>query len=162
MINYAQFIVDFPEFANATTFPQSGFNYYQNFASIMLTSVWGQPAPTGQPYTLYDIGMEMFIAHNLVIEAMNAKTAAVGGLPGLTKGVISSESPGQVSVSYDTTAAIELDAGHWNLTSYGIRFIGLARLLGSAPMQIGPTGCVPPNSGPGWIGPPPFPGWFSS
>lgn len=162
MISYAQFIADFPEFANATTYPQSSFNYYQNFASIMLTSVWGQPAAAGQPYTLYDIGMEQFIAHNIVLEAMNAKASTVGGIPGLTKGLISGEGAGQVNVSYDTTGAIELDAGHWNLTTYGIRFIGTARMLGAQPTQIGPSGCLPPNSGPGWIGPPPWPGYFSS
>jgi hypothetical protein len=75
---------------------------------------------------------------------------------------VSGENAGQVSVSYDTTAGIEPDAGQWNLTSYGIRFIGLARLLGAQPTQIGPAGIAPPFSGPGWIGPPPFPGYFSS
>jgi hypothetical protein len=162
MISYTQFVTDFPEFAVSATYPQSAFNFYQNFATIMLTAVWGQPATSGQPNTLYDIGMEMFIAHNLALEAMNQKAAATGGIPGLSTGIASSEGAGPVNISYDTTSAIELDAGHWNLTTYGTRFVQMARMLGSAPMYIGPAGCVPPNSGPGWIGPPPWPGWFSS
>jgi hypothetical protein len=162
MVTYQSFIADLPEFTNTAVFPQSAFNYYQNFATIMLTSVWGQPAPAGQPNTIFDIGMEQFIAHNLVIEALNQKSVAVGGLPGLNKGAISGENAGQVSVSYDTDATLESDAGHWNLTTYGTRFINTARMLGAQPTQIGPQGIVPPHSGPGWIGPTPFPGYFSS
>jgi hypothetical protein len=163
MVTYQSFISDLPEFSNATIFPQSAFSYYQNFATIMLTSVWGQPAPAGQPNSLYDIGQEQFIAHNLVIEALNQKSVAVGGLPGLNKGAISGENAGQVSVSYDTSATLELDAGHWNLTTYGTRFLSVARMLGAQPMQIGPQGIGgPPFDGPAWIGPPPFPGYFSS
>ena len=162
MITYAQFIIDFPEFANAAVFPQSGFNFYLNFASLMLTPPWGAAAPTGQPYTLYDIGTELFIAHNLAIEALNAKGAIMGGVPGLNRGVISAESAGQVSINYDTANGLEPDAGHWNLTTYGTRFVSMARLLGSAPMQIGPSQQVPPYNGPAWIGPNPYPGYFSS
>jgi hypothetical protein len=162
MVTYQSFIADLPEFANATIFPQSAFLYYQNFATIMLTSVWGQPAPAGQPNSLFDIGQEQFIAHNLVIEALNQKSVAVGGLPGITKGPVSAENAGQVSVTYDPAGSLEIDAGHWNLTTYGLRFINVARMLGAQPTQIGPQGIVPPFSGPGWIGPPPFPGYFSS
>jgi len=162
MISYAQFIADFPEFTNATMFPQSGFNYWANLAGIMLTPVWGQPAASGQPLTLYDIGCELFIAHNLVLEAYNQQAANAGGIPGLNRGIISAESAGQVSISYDTNGALELDAGHWNLTTFGLRFIGTARMLGAGPMVASPGGCVGPNSGPAWIGPPPWPGYFSS
>lgn len=162
MITYAQFIVDFPEFANATVFPQSGFNFYLNWASLMLTPRWGAPAPTGQPYTLYDIGTELFIAHNLAIEALNAKAALAGGVPGLNRGVISGEVAGAVNISYDTANGLEADAGHWNLTTYGTRFVSMLRLLGAAPIQVGPGGNNIPNNGPAWIGPNPFPGYFSS
>lgn len=162
MITYTQFVGDFPEFSNTAPFPQSAFNYYLRFSCLMLTPVWGGPAAPGDPLEMYDIGTEMFIAHNLVLEAMNNKSVAVGGIPGLTKGVVSSESPGQVTVTYDTNAGIEIDAGHWNLTTYGIRFVGMARLLGAAPMQVGPSGILPPHSGPGWTGLNTWPGYFGS
>jgi hypothetical protein len=159
MVTYIQFTTDFPEFANA---PQGTFNFYLNFASLMLTGPWGAPAPAGQPNTMYDIGTELFIAHNLAIEALNAKAAAAGGVPGLNRGVISSEAAGTVNISYDTANGLETDAGHWNLTTYGTRFVSIARLLGAAPSQIGPHGNCIPNNGPAWVGPTPYPGYFSS
>jgi Protein of unknown function (DUF4054) len=162
MITYAQFTTDFAEFSNAAAYPQSSFNFYLNFASLMLTPRWGQPAPAGQPNTLYDIGTELFVAHNLALEAMNQKAAAAGGVPGLSTGPVSSKGAGAVSVSYDTTAGIVADAGHWNLTTYGIRFISMLLLLGAAPIQIGPHGDPNPLNGPAWPGLPTIPGWFIS
>jgi hypothetical protein len=162
MVCYEQFTTDFPEFANTTTYPRSSFSFYQNFARLMLTFVWGAPAALGQPLELYDIGCELFIAHNLALEAMNQKAAAVGGVPGLSTGPVSSKGAGAVSISYDTTAGIEPDAGHWNLTTFGTRFISMLRLLGSAPMQVSPQGVHAPYSGPGWTGPNTRPGWFGS
>jgi Protein of unknown function (DUF4054) len=162
MVTYAQFTTDFAEFANTAIYPQSGFNFYLNFASLMLTPRWGEPAPAGHPNTLYDIGTELFIAHNLALEAMNAKAAASGGVPGLSTGPVSSKGAGAVSISYDTSAGLVEDAGHWNLTTYGTRFIGMLRMLGAAPTQIGPHGNFIPNDGPGWTGPNTRPGWFGS
>jgi hypothetical protein len=50
----------------------------------------------------------------------------------------------KVSVSFATGESTEKDAGHWNTTIYGTRFIRMAKLMGSGPMQIG-IGCwVPP------------------
>ena len=162
MITYQQFVLDFPEFANATTFPQSGFNFYLNLANIMLNQDrWGQPA-AAPPNSLFDIGCELFIAHNLVLEAYNQQEANLGGLPGLNRGVISAEGAGQVNMSYDTNASIELDAGHWNLTTFGTRFVNMARMLGAAPMVIAPRGCAGPLGGTAWYGPNPIPGFFSS
>jgi hypothetical protein len=162
MIDYAQFTTDFPEFANTTTYPQSVFNFWLNFASLMLTPRWGAPADPGQPSTMYDVGTELIIAHNLALEAINQQAAAAGGVPGLNRGIISSETAGAVSVSYDTANGLELDAGHWNLTTYGTRFVSIARLIGAAPTQISPGPCNIPNSGQAWVGPWPYPGYFGS
>jgi Protein of unknown function (DUF4054) len=162
MITYAQFIADFPEFSNTTNFPQSSFNYYLHFASLMLTPVWGQPAPAGQPLTLYDIGTEMFVAHNLAIEALNMFGAAAGGIPGLIPGVVSGTVTGQVTTNYDVANGVNPDAGHWNLTTFGTRFVSMLRLLGAQPTQISPSGSHIPFSGPGWTGPNTAPGYFGS
>lgn len=162
MVTYQSFTTDFPEFANTTTYPQSGFNFHANWASLMLTPRWGSSAPAGQPNSLYDIGTELFIAHNLALEAMAKKAAAVGGVPGLSTGPVSSKGVGPASVSYDTSAGIETDAGHWNLTVYGTRFISMALMLGTAPIYVGPGGNRNPLDGPTWDGPLTIPGWFSS
>lgn len=162
MISYAQFTADYPEFATAT---QAQFNLYQNRAGQHLsTPGWGQPAtnPTDpSQYTQYDIGMELVIAHFLARAQMRAKTVAAGGVP-LGKGVISAESVGPASVSYDTASATEEDAGHWNETDYGREFVQMARLVGAAPMQVSPAPSTNPYNGPGWTGNYPYPGYFSS
>ncbi len=159
MITFAQFTNDFPEFANAT---QGQFNTWAKFAALMLTPVWGQPGPDadGNP-TQYDLGSELFIAHNLALGMFSMQAAAQpGGIPGLNRGAINNEAAGPNSVGYDTAAGIETDAGNWNLTTYGTRFVQMARLLGAGPMQSSPGPSLNPLNGPAWPGPWPFPGYF--
>jgi hypothetical protein len=55
-------------------------------------------------------------------------------------GVIASKNVGSVSVSYDTNAGIVKDAGHWNLTAFGTRFIWLANMVGTGGIEIGSLG----------------------
>ena len=45
-----------------------------------------------------------------------------------------------VSFSYDSASAAELNAGHWNSTIYGKRYIALVRMVGAGPVQIGGSG----------------------
>ena len=82
-------------------------------------------------------GIAMFTAHNLVLDGQAFNAAANGQLPGLTPGPIASKSLGPASVSYDTSSGIELDAGHFNLTVFGRRFIHTARLVGMGGAQLG-------------------------
>ncbi len=84
-----------------------------------------------------NFGIAMFTAHNLVLDAQSFNAAANGQLPGLTPGPIASKSVGPASVSYDTSSGIELDAGHWNLTTFGRRLIHVARLVGMGGAQLG-------------------------
>jgi hypothetical protein len=41
-----------------------------------------------------------------------------------------------VTQAYDTTAGIVPEAGHWNLTTYGMRFIQLVLMFGAGPIQV--------------------------
>ena len=41
-----------------------------------------------------------------------------------------------MNISYDTTAAMEPDAGHWNLTIYGVRYVRLVNMVGAGGMQL--------------------------
>jgi hypothetical protein len=102
------------------------------------------------------LGVMLFVAHNLVIEAFNAQTVDVGGLPGVNKGAIASETPGSVNVSYDTAGSSIEKAGHFNLTTFGTRYIMLARMAGMGGIQVGTPGCGPfgPGFGAPWFGPP--------
>jgi hypothetical protein len=135
-ISAATFVVDFPEFSNTTLFPTSSINYWINYASLLVNpTIFGGPGnatPSSPPDNLYDILLELFTAHNLVLEGQAQKDAAAGNIPGLTTGPISSKHVGPISVSYDVGAGIDPDDGQYNLTIYGTRFINLYK-LGGAP-----------------------------
>lgn len=61
-------------------------------------------------------------------------------------GSVTGDRVGDVSTSY---AALPTDKGHWNLTSYGMRFLALARLFRLPTMYVGggPAFEVPPFGG---------------
>jgi hypothetical protein len=154
----AQFRSDFPEFADKTIYTESAFRYWCTLAFLMLNAPrWG---------SVLLIGIELFIAHNLVIETQAQQTALNQGWPGESRGAINNESAGEVTVSYDTATTLEEGAGHWNLTVYGTRFINLAKMMGAGGMQVGPcgsgdlAGVVPgaQDGGPAWSGPNCLPG----
>lgn len=156
-VTYQQFVADFPEFRDANVYPQSGFNFWANFAAQLLNADrWGQPAAAGSALTLYDLGYELMIAHNLVLEKRANDAAAAGGDPGGQLGPINSKSVGPVSVAYDTASAIEKDGGNWNLTVYGLRLKRLMDMAGAGPVYIG-AGSATIGQGTPWFGPWPFP-----
>lgn len=159
-VTEAQFRADYPQFADTTIYPSNQVVYWLTVATVMTSGsaangnmLWG---------TLLPIGIELFTAHFVTLMGMQLKTAQVGGIPGLSKGPISSESPGAVSVSYDTNAAMEENAGHWNETQFGRQFIRLAKMVGAGAVQIGGAtfGAGSANGAGAWIGPPPWPGFF--
>lgn len=127
-MDIATFRADFPEFGDTTAFPNSGVTYWLTLGGKLLNaSRWDD---------LLDTGLELFIAHNLVLERQAQKAAAFGGVPGVSTGPTSGKTVDKVTVSYDTSAAMEPDAGHWNLTIFGTRFIALARMVGAGGMQL--------------------------
>ena len=120
-----------PAFSDPVMFPDAEIQFWLDAASILLTCRWG---------SALGIGTILFVEHNLALDASANPVSGTGGVPGMMHGVVSSEAAGAVSVSYDTGVASESDAGHWNLTLYGERFIRMARLIGAGPIQLG----VPP------------------
>lgn len=125
------FRVDFPEFG---TTPGSGaytdarINFWLSIGTLLLNSTrWGD---------LLDHGMELFIAHHLTMDATNQKAAATGGNIGQTSGPLASKAVDKVSASY-TTGEVTLEtAGHWNLTTYGLQFYALLRIVGAGGIQL--------------------------
>lgn len=121
---------DFPEFSNTTTYPDSLINFWLGIGVLRLNAGrWG---------TLLNQGLELFTAHFISMSALNQLTVAANGIPGMQRGVISSEQA-EISASYDTAAATVKDAGHWNLTTYGTQFQELANLIGMGPIQVSPN-----------------------
>lgn len=112
---------DFPEFANVTTYPASMINFWASLGDTMLNTVrWGD---------LRTHGLELFVAHNITLQAQDIADAAAGGIPG-GGGLVASQSAGSVSVSMDTTSGAEQDGGNYNLTTYGKQFLRLSRIVG--------------------------------
>jgi hypothetical protein len=85
---------------------------------------------------LSDYGVSLFVAHHLVLSRRNEEAAAAGGTPGEVKGPLASRSVDSVSNSWNSGAASEEDAGFWNSTSYGQRYIRLARMVGAGGIQL--------------------------
>jgi hypothetical protein len=123
-----QFKMDFPEFASITDYPDDMVQFWLTAGEAMTSeSRWGD---------LYGLGVELFAAHNLVLEQQAIKRASAGGSPGGASGPVSAKTVDKVSVSYDTTVASEADAGHWNLTIYGQRRYRLSMMFGAGGMQL--------------------------
>jgi hypothetical protein len=159
MVTTDSFRETFPEFAavqnddpETPVYPGEVITYWTTIAGFMLNaSRFGDD--------LIDLATCLFVAHHVVLEAADSKAVTLNQLPGVTKGIISAASQGDVSVTYDSTSAIDEGAGHWNLTKYGLRLHRMMMLCGAGPIQIGP-GCS--GSGGAWPGPPTWPGWLGS
>lgn len=124
----ASFRGDFPEFADTTKFPDASIAFWLNVAGLQLNATrWG---------TMLDYGTELFVAHNVTLQARNAKVAATGGIAGQVTGPVASESVGPVSVGYDTGAATIDGGGAWNLTTYGILLLQMAEMIGAGGAQF--------------------------
>lgn len=138
-MDVATFRANFAEFNSTTAYPDSLINFWLGVGGRQLnTCQWGN---------MLDDGLQLFTAHHVTIAARDKKTAAFGGAPGGNSGPLASKAVDKVSASYDTTAAIEEGAGHWNLTTYGTQFIRLAKMLGAGGIQLG--GSLGPVLAPG-------------
>lgn len=124
-----QFRTDMTAFADTARWQDDDIAMYLNIANATLDPHrWGE-------WLTY--GVEMFTAHNIVLDQESNVIAQRGGIPGANNvGIVQSKSVGPASVSYDTSAGAEVDGGMWNLTVYGRRFLRMARMVGAGPVQI--------------------------
>lgn len=157
-VTATQFRLDFPEFADKAAFPDSAYNFWYGVAQNFVgAAVWRN---------IQNVGLELYVAHQLTLEARAKGDAANGLPPGGQVGPLNSQSVDKASAGFDTQAGIEPEAGHWNLTIYGTRFIRLVKMVGMGCVQLG-AGCGaidPLSSGNAWTGPDcnPSPTSFSS
>lgn len=122
------FRIDFPAFASQTTYPDSAINFWLLVATKRLDATrWAD---------MLDVGTELFVAHNLTIDAQNARAVAAGGIAGQASGIVASKSVDKVSVAYDTGAVTYEEAGFYNLSSFGTRFWELMMIVGMGGAQL--------------------------
>lgn len=118
----ATFRARFPEFGDATLYPEPQVAFWLSLAASMLNA---------QRFAdLLDFATALFVAHNLLLSRRNAKTG------GAVTGPVASKAVDKVSVAYDTSAVTLENAGHWNATSYGVQLWQLMQLAGAGGVQI--------------------------
>ena len=120
---------NFPAFQSQTIYPDPVVAFWITYATMFLDAGrWG---------AALDFGLQLFVCHNLSLE-FNANSAAKKGQnPGFVVGPVTAGSVDKVSYSRDPSAAFAPDAGHWNLTIYGLRYWKLAQMMGAGPVQVG-------------------------
>lgn len=127
-MDVAKFRVDFPEFADANRYTPSMINFWSGIGEKVISA--------DRFGDLYVSALELFTAHNCVLAAGNKTAAASGSVPGQANGVVTAKKVGDVGVNYDNTTSMEIDAGHWNQTTYGRQYIRLARMIGQGCYQL--------------------------
>lgn len=145
-VTAADFRTHFPEFTDATLYPNGLVSYWLSVAEKLVNADrWG---------TLTDTGIELLAAHNIVLERKAAAASETGAVPGEASGGVASKSIDSVSVSYDTSSSAEEGAGNYNLTTYGQRYWHLAKLMGAGGMFIGGSPDTSQSAASGaWPGP---------
>lgn len=126
-IAYADFIGAFPEFSNATTYPQSSVDFW-------ITQAYAQLNP-GRLRSQLDLAAMLFTAHNVVLSAREAAAAAAGQIVGEVKGPVTAKAIDKVSVSFSDDTGLE-GAGPWNFTTYGQRLYRMLKSYNSGPMYV--------------------------
>ncbi|MGI4812808.1 MAG: DUF4054 domain-containing protein [Janthinobacterium lividum] len=128
MTTPAQFRTDFPEFSDSATYSDASIQMWLTVAASLVNARrWME---------LTNLGVELVTAHHLAIGSKDFRAATIGGLPGQVSGPMSAKSVDKVSASYDTAAVTEEGAGFWNMSAYGIRYLGLAKMLGAGGLQV--------------------------
>ena len=118
----------YPEFSDEVKYPDA------------LITAWGTIA-TAQVNPRYwrnqtCLGINLYVAHEITLEAQSQAAANVGGTPGSQSGPVNTKTVGTITVGYDSQQAAEKGAGWWNLTVYGKQFFRLARQYGSGCVQL--------------------------
>ena len=125
-MDIATFRAVFPEFVDSAKYPDAQAQYYLDFAVQSLRpEAWRN---------LLERGTGLFVAHYLAMSAISR----AGTVPGRGQlGIVASKSVGPASISYDNSAiSAQADAGHWALTSYGLMYWELMRMVGTGGWQL--------------------------
>lgn len=124
----AQFRADFPEFDDCVAYPDAEVDRWIGLAEKLL--------PACRWEDMLDLGTELYVAHNLALSTQRYGMAVIGGQSGQIKGPQTSKSVDKVSVGYDVSVVTLKDGGAYNMTSYGIQFLQLARTVGAGGIQL--------------------------
>lgn len=124
----ANFRQTFPEFQDNDKYPDSLISGWASIATAMINPrAWKNQT---------QLGINLYVAHEITLEAQSIAAAKIGGVPGAQAGVVNTKTVGSVTVGYDVQSTSEKNAGWWNLTTYGKQFYRLLRIFGSGVVQL--------------------------
>lgn len=128
VFDIAQFRANFQEFGDTVVYPTSMITFWAGLAEKLIRPcVWGN---------VWSEAVSLYVAHQITIEAQDAKAASIGGVPGVSGGIANSKTVGGASVGYDTVSTSEKNAGFYNLTNYGKSFYRMMRIFGAGCRQL--------------------------
>lgn len=132
----------FPAFKDPLAFTPEQINFYLTLGYKMHNAErWGD---------LLDFGVQLWTAHSLSMDAASARAGDVGAMTGN----VTSMSADGVSWSRDFGSVVDPAAGHWNLSTYGVRWRDMMRMMGAGPVYVGAPSLMEAYlSGGGWPGP---------
>lgn len=137
-----------PAFIDPVKYLESQIQFYLDKGYSMLPAArWGSQL---------DLGVIYWAAHFISLAAL-AASGGKNSIPGTVIGVLSGGTVDKVSYTRDVNAIMEDNAGHWGMTSFGLVFIRMARMMGAGPIQIGAPSFDGGSSG-AWPGP--LPGYW--
>ncbi len=127
-MDIGQFRTSLPEFSDIARYSDAQLTFWATLAEAQVNARrWGAQT---------QMGVFLYVAHEITLSAQNEKATIVGGVPGNQSGPANSKTIGSVTIAYDTQQTAEKNAGYWNLTVYGKQFIRLARIFGAGGVQL--------------------------
>ena len=122
----------FPEFKDPTLYPDTEIQFWLDLSPNLLNANrWG---------ALFNFGVQLFTAHNLSLQYSAVKAGQLGAQPGVVNGPQTAGSVDKVSYSRNPGLVMDPKNGHWNLTTYGLRYLALVNMIGAGPVQVGACG----------------------
>lgn len=143
----ADFRAAFPAYKDTIKFPPAQVAFYIALGyKLHNADRWGD---------LLDFGVMLWVAHSLSLDAQGMGA----GVAGTVRGVVTSMSADGLSWSRDIGSAVDPQAGHWNLSTYGLRWRSLVNMMGAGPLYVGAPGLYDAylSGGNGWAWPGPDP-----
>jgi hypothetical protein len=121
-----QFRENFPEFSHSSPeiFEDSLIEFWETIGQALVNN-------TGRFLNdkIRNLALQLFVAHNVLVSYNNEQSIYGGDMSGQGTRPITSNSVGDVSVSYDLSKYLEEGAGEYNATVYGRRLFNLINIF---------------------------------
>lgn len=148
-ITVDQFRTNFPEFSDANAYLDETVQFWFDIAALFMNAPrWG---------AALDIGTQLYAAHNLSLQYNATSLGAARQAPGSIVGTQTNGSIDKVSWARDASAAMMEGAGAYNLSSYGLRWYQMMKLMGAGAIQVGVPSASDQYYDGAWPGPFPAP-----